>query len=292
MAEIDAADHARRYCNCIALSPVGIWSGILPGTFFMIMVYQFDIEVASRFGVNEAIMIYNLAYWIRKNEANGKHLHDGRYWTYNSVKAFAELFPFWTKAQVRRILESLVEKGVIVTGNYNEDGRDRTIWYAFSDAYVQNQQMHLSKLANANAENDKCVSISNNNIDTNTNVKQANSIIAPEGALFPDSIEISKKNKGTTEPLCLFADSKFADVDAFCNALAQEERAGIDLAYYYASVRDWSAGGGKKKRDWIATARNFMRSDKRDGKLVMVQGACSLSEDALRYLNNMQNLRV
>lgn len=292
MAEIDAADHARRYCNCIALSPVGIWSGILPGTFFMIMVYQFDIEVASRFGVNEAIMIYNLAYWIRKNEANGKHLHDGRYWTYNSVKAFAELFPFWTKAQVRRILESLVEKGVIVTGNYNEDGRDRTIWYAFSDAYVQNQQMHLSKLANANAENDKCVSISNNNIDTNTNVKQANNIIAPEGALFLDSIVISKRNKGTAEPLCLFADSKYADADAFCEAMATERDAGVDVMFYWMAVRDWSASGGKKKRDWIATARNFMRSDRRANKLQMLIKGNPLPEDAMRYLTNMQNLRV
>ena len=42
-------------------------------------------------------MIFNLAYWIRHNEANGLHYHDGRTWTFNSVEAFTKLFPFWSR---------------------------------------------------------------------------------------------------------------------------------------------------------------------------------------------------
>ena len=58
------------------------------------MIYSFDVSIATEIGVDEAIMFQNLVFWINKNQANQKHYHDGRYWTYNSQQAFCELFPF------------------------------------------------------------------------------------------------------------------------------------------------------------------------------------------------------
>ena len=113
------------------------------------MDYSFDIEVAQQYGVNEAIMIKNLQFWIMKNKANGKHFHDGHTWTYNSVAAFMQLFPFWTEKQIRIIINSLKEKGIIITGNYNPMAYDRTLWYAFDDESIWlNRTIHLSKTAN------------------------------------------------------------------------------------------------------------------------------------------------
>ena len=42
------------------------------------MNYMFDGKVAMEFGVDGAIMLQNLYFWIKKNEANNKHYHDGR----------------------------------------------------------------------------------------------------------------------------------------------------------------------------------------------------------------------
>lgn len=97
------------------------------------MVYNFDVDVAKEYGVDEAIMIANLQFWIAKNKANKKHEYDGRTWTYNSVSAFSELFPFWTPKQIRRIIDKLKNNGVIMVGNYNSVAYDRTLWYAFVD---------------------------------------------------------------------------------------------------------------------------------------------------------------
>ncbi|MBC3886793.1 hypothetical protein GH810_00480 [Acetobacterium paludosum] len=97
------------------------------------MNYNFDIVIAQELGVNAAIVINNLQFWIEKNEANGRHFHDDRYWTYNSMKAWKELFPFWTERQIRKTLEDLVEKSIIIKGNYNQVKYDRTLWYSFSD---------------------------------------------------------------------------------------------------------------------------------------------------------------
>lgn len=97
------------------------------------MTYTFDEEIAKEYGVNEAIMITNFQFWIRKNKANDKNFYDGHYWTYNSKKAFSELFPFWTEKQIKTILEHLCTQGVLMKGNYNQSPFDRTLWYAFVD---------------------------------------------------------------------------------------------------------------------------------------------------------------
>jgi hypothetical protein len=39
--------------------------------------------------------LQHLYFWIQKNAANQKHLHDGYYWTYNSAQVFTVIFPFW-----------------------------------------------------------------------------------------------------------------------------------------------------------------------------------------------------
>lgn len=250
--------------------------------------YLFDSEIAQRYGVDEAIMIWNLSYWIQHNEANGVHFHDGRTWTFNSVDAFTKIFPFWTRAQIRRILGSLEDKGVIITGNYNETAYDRRMWYAFTDSF---QQMHLLKSANGCCEKSKSIIVTTDNIDTIANNKQDNKQAA-EGGLFPSNefqpITITRPRK-TSEGLCLFENSKFAEYDIFAEQFKEPEFKEIDLVYYYHVVADWSASKGAKKRDWIATARNIMRKDKDAGKLHLLTAGTSLTPDAIEYLKMMSN---
>lgn len=95
--------------------------------------HYFDIHVAKSYGVNCAIILQNIWHWVRKNEANGKHYHDGYFWTYNSTKAFSDLFPYLSQRQIETALKKLKDDGVIITGNYNEMKYDRTLWYAITE---------------------------------------------------------------------------------------------------------------------------------------------------------------
>jgi hypothetical protein len=97
------------------------------------MQHHFDIEIAKKYGVNVAIFLNNLVFWIQKNAANNKHFHDGRCWTYNSVKAYEILFPYWTKRQIETIINNCVKNNLILKGNYNKAQYDRTCWYALTD---------------------------------------------------------------------------------------------------------------------------------------------------------------
>lgn len=97
------------------------------------MFYQFDTEVAKVVGANAAVIFHNIAFWCARNRANGKHEHDGRFWTYNSASAFSELFPWLTERQIRTALGKLESAGLVVSGNYNSMPYDRTKWYAVGD---------------------------------------------------------------------------------------------------------------------------------------------------------------
>ena len=99
--------------------------------------YHFNAELAQRHGVNGAIFLHAMAFWIAKNQANGRHFHEGRTWTYNTLEALAKLFPFWTRRQVERIVAKLKEDGVLLTGNFSQDKTDRTVWYALADSVLE-----------------------------------------------------------------------------------------------------------------------------------------------------------
>ena len=98
------------------------------------MYHSFDVEVATKYGMVEAILLNHICFWLTKNKANNVHAHDGRYWTYGTMKAFAELYPYLTVNQVRRALENLKKKGLIIDAEYNTKPFDRTKWYSLSDA--------------------------------------------------------------------------------------------------------------------------------------------------------------
>ncbi len=147
------------------------------------MEHSFNIELAKEYGILEAILLKNIWFWIEKNRANEKNFYDGTYWTYNSTRAFNELFPYASESSIKRALKSLQEKGIIKTGNYNKSSYDRTLWYAFTDlgeSIVSNRQMETNKSSNGNKQNGLTIP------DINTNDKTKD-------------IKTNKKEKKETE---------------------------------------------------------------------------------------------
>lgn len=126
------------------------------------MNFTFDGEFAKQHGVDEAIMYTYFSYWIAKNKANEKHFYDGYTWTYNSQKALTELFPFWNRAKIQRIIASLENQGLVIKGNYNQLAYDRTTWYAlpkFEQSLVQNQTVNCSNLNKTTFKNEQPIPI-------------------------------------------------------------------------------------------------------------------------------------
>ena len=163
------------------------------------MEHSFDIKIAKEYGIEAAIILKHLYYWVKRNQLNERHCHEGRYWTYNSIKAFGELFPYLSERQVRYTLGKLKEQGLILVGNFNDDQRNRTLWYTLTDkgmalfeqkaqpAPAENGKSDLPKAENTSAKNGKCNSNNINNTipltdidpDVNTDKGSSGSSVVP-----------------------------------------------------------------------------------------------------------------
>lgn len=82
--------------------------------------------LATKIGLNEAIILQQIHYWTRDN----RRVIDGYSWTYNSIPEWQKQFPFWSEITIRRVLKSLEEKGLIIRRALSEDRFDSTYWYA------------------------------------------------------------------------------------------------------------------------------------------------------------------
>ena len=136
------------------------------------MEHHFNVEIAEKYGILEAILLNNFYFWIKKNEANDKNFHEGRYWTYNSAKALHRLFPYASERKIRSAIKHLEDEGLVLTGNYNNSAYDRTTWYALTEnaiCILQNRQMEEAETSNESCEN--VTPIPDNNTDKNTDNK-------------------------------------------------------------------------------------------------------------------------
>ena len=120
------------------------------------MDHSFNIQVAKEVGIAPAVILNNLYWWIEKNKANNTHFHDGQYWTYNSRKAFTKQFPYLSERQIEYALNKLIDKGYVITGNYNETAYDRKLWYSITEegyAILQNCEMENTKMQKGKHKN-------------------------------------------------------------------------------------------------------------------------------------------
>lgn len=103
-------------------------------------VMRVSPALAAEIGLNESIMLLQLDFLI----SVGKHEHDGRRWTYQSVTALREMFPWWGRATILRIIRSLKARGLILTDNFNQHAYDKTTWFALNqDGIAQLKSVSL-----------------------------------------------------------------------------------------------------------------------------------------------------
>jgi hypothetical protein len=82
-------------------------------------------SLACAVGLNEAIILQQVHYWLAasKTEINGHR------WVYNTVKQWADQFPFFSEQTIARALKSLRDRGVLVAEKLAEDRFDKTLFY-------------------------------------------------------------------------------------------------------------------------------------------------------------------
>jgi len=130
-----------------------------------------DKVLARKIGLNEAIVVQQVHYWLKVNEKKNQHFIDGRYWTYNTLKEWHENnFDFWSLDTVKRAFTKLEKLGILLVGNFNQDRRDRTKWYTID--YNKLKELISQKRSN-NVEKSKSANCTNAMDDSNQYCKSA-----------------------------------------------------------------------------------------------------------------------
>ena len=219
-------------------------------------------------GVNAAIILHNLYYWVVKNEANETNFHDGRYWTYNTVSAYQMLFPYLSIKQVRTSLKKLEDGGYIVSGNYNELPFDRTKWYALTEkgyaleecgtSICQNGQGSLPLRANGDAPEGKAIP------DIKPDIKP-DRYRACEKPGSENLIQAKpKKHRHGEFGHVLLTDEEFESLDDKVNGYRDA---------YIRIVDEYCEQSGRSYKNYSLAIQNFYRRDLERNSLPKVQVA-------------------
>lgn len=99
----------------------------------MSLNHSFSIQYARDYGIEEAIMIHHFQYWIEHNRMLKKNFIKGRTWMYQSQKEIAAHFCYLNEEKVFYAIKKLVDKGVLITGNFHKNRFTKTLWYAFKN---------------------------------------------------------------------------------------------------------------------------------------------------------------
>jgi uncharacterized phage protein (TIGR02220 family) len=100
-------------------------------------VYSFSTEDAVKYGIDSAIILHNMRYWLDYARAHGEMENDGFFWMFASATKMKELFPFWSANKIQKLLKKLEDDGVIISGHYNKSKFDRTKWYTMKEFSIQ-----------------------------------------------------------------------------------------------------------------------------------------------------------
>ena len=177
--------------------------------------HMFNIKIAEKLGMVEAVLLHNIHFWVKKSKANNKHFYNDRFWTYNSAKAFAELFPYLSDRQISRALKSLVDDGWLLKDNFNNNPFDRTNWYSLSDKFYdefkvengeanncesnyQTKHTDMPKMENGKTENGKsyiCTDINTDINKTDSNPDGKKNIKKSRPSIFSQALELYQPNE-------------------------------------------------------------------------------------------------
>ena len=153
--------------------------------------HSFNVNVAKKVGVNKAILLQYIEFWVDKNKANKVLIYEGKAWVYHTASGFEEIFSYMKANTIAKYLVELEKERYLHSSQNIEKGKNRNNrvkYYTLGDAYFSiteqeaKNQNECAKNQNEPAQNqNECaknqnvyndISLENNNISKSEVTKE------------------------------------------------------------------------------------------------------------------------
>tara|TARA_A100001515_G_scaffold139019_1_gene133229 strand:- start:825 stop:1433 length:609 start_codon:yes stop_codon:yes gene_type:complete len=104
--------------------------------------HAFIVKEAVEYGLDKAILLQHIRFWINQNEGKDTHEHDDKVWMFQSASDMARHYPYWSRQKISRLLREMEEQGLIISGNFNKVGYDQTKWYTIQCSELNNRKLN------------------------------------------------------------------------------------------------------------------------------------------------------
>jgi hypothetical protein len=185
------------------------------------------------------------------------------------------------ESRILKAFRELINFGYCVRKAHHENGRLCGQHYYISDTVGGLSELMSKPKENKAQERNLFEDLEVENSDTQESaVSEKNSQLKKQptektahskngGAYNKELLEDKKINKYSKEKKMLFCDNPILTEEFILERFSEKAYEQIDVLYYYHTVKDWSTSSNTKRTEngWLATIRNFMRSDKERGTL-------------------------
>ena len=93
----------------------------------MSMYHSFDIEIAEKIGLENAIVLEQIRTEIGYYKSSKQNFHNGKYWSCNTGTAVQSMFPYWNIEKICQTLKNLRDVGLIE--GYRSFENDKFLYY-------------------------------------------------------------------------------------------------------------------------------------------------------------------
>ncbi len=236
-------------------------------------------KLAQIIGLDEAVIVQQIHYWLQNNIKNNKNYKKGRYWAYSTTEKWLERdFPFFKTRTFHRLISNLKKKGIIISDQLSETKTDRTLWFTLNYEVLenlrqtltqsilpnwqhpscQNGNIHLAKLATSIPPNwqhlHEEIKEENKQETTSTKCDDVFSLLSDYGIAKNKSLEFAKKfnisyiNYILKKVKSEFAKGKIKNLPAYIVKILNESTGVIPEADLQAEAKTIKAQKANKKR--------------------------------------------
>ena len=141
--------------------------------------HSFSVDLAKEIGLAEALLLQHFYFWYQHARNLPDMCREGRVWFFRSVKEMREVFPYLSDANIRTAIQHLIDRGLVVKGDFSSASMYKATWYSLNDSAIQEFDTTQSQnpfIESRNGFVDSGKSISNKNKDNRKDSSKNNNI--------------------------------------------------------------------------------------------------------------------